>query len=310
MSKDTLKNMCSLLKEHSYSWTLYFFKVDKRAKQPYKTNKIRFKNSSYLSQYATNLLNATEHFQIDPISSVQDYDGENTKVSCDKLPLTNELISEQWTLFSTAVASSSDKKIEGKINGYILYGQPSNNEDHPVTIVIIANPITKLTNKKSVVFSTTADDELDLITDDVCRLYLTVDFIVYDGVMYTFNHTFETVFNLEKTMAKVKQVAIDEILSTNAFSNSECFKSLATQYKSSRTFITLKQERINKIKDKRSRKKIADMLKLPLDENGNFSITTSEEASLLLRYLCFKIFQDNETKDVLEANSVTKLSIA
>jgi vacuolar-type H+-ATPase catalytic subunit A/Vma1 len=127
--------------------------------------------------------------------------------------------------------------------------------------------------------------------------------------MYTFNHNFETVFNLEKTMAKVKRVAIDEILSTNAFDDSECFKSLATQYKSSRTFITLKQERISKIKDKRSRNKIADMLKLPLDENGNFSITTPEEASLLLRYLCFKIFQDNETKDVLEANSVTKLSI-
>ena len=309
MSKVTLKNMCSLLKEHSYNWTLYFFKIDKRANQPYKMNKVCFKNNSYISQYATSLLNATESFQIDPISSVQDYDGENTKVSCDKLPLSNELISEQWILFSKAVASSSDKKIEGKINGYILYGQPSSDEDHPVTLVKIANPITKLSSKKSVVFSTTADNELDVITDDVCRLSLTVDFIVYDGVMYTFNHTFETVFNLEKTMAKVKRIAIDEILSTDAFNDSELFKSLATQYKSSRTFITLKQERIRKIKDKHSRKKIADMLKLPLDKNGNFSITTSEEASLLLRYLCYKIFQDNETKDVLEANSVTKLSI-
>lgn len=310
MSKDTLKNMCSLLNEHNYSWTLYFFKVDKRARQPYKMNKVRFKNRSYLSQYATNLLNATESFQIAPISSVQDYDGENTKVSCDKLPLTNELISEQWTLFSAAAASSSDKKIEGKINGYILYGQPSNDEDHPVTFVKVANPITKLTNKKSVVFSTTADDELDLITDDVCRLYLTVDFIVYNGVMYTFNHAFETLFNLEKTMSKVKREAIDRILNTNAFSDSERFKSLATQYKSSRTFITINQERIDKIEDNYDRKKIADMLNLPLDEDGNFFITTLDEASLLIKYLCFKIFQDNETKDVLEANSVTKLSIA
>lgn len=310
MSKEVLKNMCSLLKEHSYSWTLYFFKVDNRGKQPYKMSKVRFKNASYLSQYATNLLNATEDFQIEPISSVQNYDGENTKVSCDKLLLTDELISEQWTLFNAAVAASSDKKIEGRINGYILCGQPSNNKDCSVTFVKVANPITKLTNKKSVVFSTTADDELDLITDDVCRLYLTVDFIVYDGVMYTFNHTFETLFNLEKTMAKVKQEAIDEIANTNAFSDIESFKSLATQYKSSRTFITLKLERVSRIKDKRSRKKVADMLHIPLDDTGNFAINTADEASLLIRYLCFKIFQDNETKDVLEANSVTKLSIA
>lgn len=51
------------------------------------------------------------------------------------------------------------------------------------------------------------------------------------------------------------------------------------------------------------------MLHLPLDGNGNFAITTAEEATLLIRYLCFKIFQDYETKDVLEANTVTKLSI-
>ena len=89
----------------------------------------------------------------------------------------------------------------------------------------------------------------------------------------------------------------------------ETFKSLASQYKSSRTFITLKSERVSRIKNKQSRKSIAKMLKLPLDANGDFAITTADEASLLIRYLCFKIFQDNETKDVLEANTVTKLTI-
>ena len=103
--------------------------------------------------------------------------------------------------------------------------------DKSVTFVKVANPITKLTNKKSVVFSSTANDELDLITDDVCRLYLTVDFIAYNDVMYTFNHTFETVFNLEKTMAKVKQHAIEEIAGTKVFSDIDTFKFLASQYR-------------------------------------------------------------------------------
>ena len=52
------------------------------------------------------------------------------------------------------------------------------------------------------------------------------------------------------------------------------------------------------------------MLRLPLDANGDFAITTEEDVSRLIRYLCFKIFQDNETKDLLEANTVTKLEIA
>lgn len=309
MSKAILKQICASARKDSYSWALYFFKIDKRAKQPFKTSKVRFKNVDYLLQYAKNLLYTTESFQIDQISGVQDYDGENSKVSCDKLLLTSELISEQWLLFMRAVAASSDQRITGKVNGYILCGQPSEEGDKSITFVKVANPITKLTNRKSVVFSTTVNDELDLITDDVCRLYLTVDFIAYDGAMYSFNHTFETVFSLEKTMAKVKQSAIDEIAGTNVFNDVNTFKSLASRYKSSRTFITLKPERINRIKNKRSRKTIADMLHLPLDANGDFAITTAEDASLLIRYLCFKIFQDNETKDVLEANTVTKLEI-
>ena len=309
MSKELLKSICTSAQEDAYSWALYFFKIDKRAKQPFKVSKVRFKNDAYLLQYAKNLLITTETFQIEQISEVQEYNGENSKVSCDKLLLSNELISEQWELFTQAIAASSDKKINGRINGYILCGQSSEGSDNSVAFAKVANPITKLTNKKSIVFSTTADDELDLITDDVCRLYLTTDFIVYNGVMYTFNHTFETVFNLEKTMAKVKQLAIDAIVETNVFSNVETFKSLASQYKSSRTFITLKPERVSRIKNKQSRKSIAKMLNLPLDANGDFAITTADEASLLIRYLCFKIFQDNETKDVLEANTVTKLTI-
>jgi len=309
MSKTILNNICELAKDHNYTWSLFFFKIDKRAKQPYKAYKVRFKNPKYLTQYAANLINTTEHFLIAPLSHVQVYDGENTKVSCDKLCLTSELISTQWELFRTAVSEASDAKIEGKINGYILCGQPSTDGDKPITFAKVANPITKLTNKRSVVYSTTAENELDLITDDVCRLYLTVDFIVFDNMMYAFNHTFETMFNLEKTMAKVKMSAIDEIINTNAFSNADGFKSLAMQYKSSRTFITLKEERISRIKDKHNRKKVSEMLKLPLDDNGDLNITTADEASLLLRYLCFKIFQDNETMDVLEASTVARLNM-
>ena len=52
------------------------------------------------------------------------------------------------------------------------------------------------------------------------------------------------------------------------------------------------------------------MLNLSLDANGNFQINTAEEASLLIRYLYYKVFQDSETDDVLEASTVTKLDIS
>ena len=99
--------------------------------------------------------------------------------------------------FVNAVGNSSDSKIEEKVNGYILLGESSNQEDESVTFMKLANPVTNLQNKRIAVFTTTADDELDLIESDVFRLYLTVDFIMYDDTMYTFNHTFETMFDLK-----------------------------------------------------------------------------------------------------------------
>ena len=41
MSKEELKHICTLARKDSYSWALYFFKIDKRAKQPFKANNLQ-----------------------------------------------------------------------------------------------------------------------------------------------------------------------------------------------------------------------------------------------------------------------------
>lgn len=148
-----------------------------------------------------------------------------------------------------------------------------------------------------------------MFADTVCRLYLNTDILVIGATMYTFNHNFEALFDIEKTMAKVKSAAIDTMVSTNAFSDVESFKTYASQYTSSRTFITLKSERIERIKNKRKRRTVATMLKIELDDSGNFIIDSKEKASYLIKYLCFKIFKDGETNDLLEASTINTLSI-
>lgn len=52
------------------------------------------------------------------------------------------------------------------------------------------------------------------------------------------------------------------------------------------------------------------MFNLSLNANGNFQINTVEEASLLIHYLCYKVFQDLETDDVLDASAIMKLDIS
>lgn len=310
MSKDILIAACNSDNADNYVWSMYFYKIDRRAKgQPYKFYKVRFKNDQYLLTYAKSLMTCVSNYQIFPLETVQEYDGENTKVSCDKIALDNELISTQWTSFVTGFGKAAEEKVSGRINGYVLFGISKTEENKTITFIKTANPITNLTNKKSVVFTANANDELEMFSDTVCRLFLNTDIVVVGQTMYTYNHNFEALFDLEKTMAKVKVVAIDQMVATDAIADPEAFKTYAYQYTSNRTFITLKQERIDRVTDKRKRKAVASMLKIDLDESGDFIIDSKEKAAFLIKYLCYKIFKDAETNDILEASTISTLTI-
>ena len=309
MDKELLVEMLENIGTSSYSWALYFFKIDRRNNNPYTAYKVRFKNNRYLTEYAKSLVDMIVKYQLGKITEIKDYTGENTKVSCDKIETSNELVKEQWDYFVRDIANASDEKVEGKHHGYVLEGTPASNDAKSFVFLKMANPIINLKNKRSAVFTFDDNSELAEMSDEVCKLHMHTDCIVVDEVIYSFNYKFEDLFNIEKTMQKVKNKALDEIVSIDAFDNREEFEQMARAYKSPRTFITLKNERVERIKNKTKRKKVAGMLKIEVNDDGKFIFKNEDEVSLLLRYLCFKVFKDDETKELLEANNVTQLSL-
>lgn len=309
MDKKILVEMLDDVEKHSYSWMLYFFRIDRRSNNPYTVYKIRFKNDSYLPTYARVLMQMMKKNQLGRVSEIKDYTGENTKVSCDRIETSNELVKEQWDYFIDDIANASDEKISGKYNGYILEGTPKNSSEKSVAFIKMANPIINFKNRKSAVFTFDENCELAEISDEVCKLYMDADCIIYDENMYSFNYKFEDLFNIEKTMQKVKNRALDEIFSIDAFENKNEFEKIARAYKAPRTFITIKKDRVDRIKNKAKRKRVASMLKIDVSEDGKFVFKSEEEVSLLIRYLCFKVFKDDETKELLEADNVTQLSL-
>lgn len=309
MDKASLVETLENISTSSYSWALYFFKIDRRNNNPYTAYKVRFKNNTYLPNYANSLIEMVVRCQLGKINDIKEYTGENTKVSCDIIATSNELVKEQWDYFVLDIAEASDEKVEGKYHGYVLEGVPTNRDEKSVVFLKMANPIINLKNKRNAVFTFDSNSELSEMTDEVCKLYMDTDCVVVDEHIYSFNYKFEDLFNIEKTMQKVKNKAIEEIVKIDAFADREQFELLAKAYKSPRTFITLKSERIERIKNKAKRKKIADMLKIDVSEDGKFKFKNTEEVSLLIRYLCFKVFKDDETKELLEANNVTQLTL-
>lgn len=309
MNKEELIQLLEKGKTNTYSWTLYFFKIDRRNHNPYTAYKIRFKNDNYLQQYVQTLIKMIIDNQLEKVSEIKQYTGENSKVSCDMIETSNELIKEQWDYFVRDIAEASDEKVKGKYHGYALEGIPENDNDKAIIFLKRANPIINLKNTRGKVFMFDSDSKLAEMSDDICKLYMNVDCIIIDENIYSFNYKIEDIFNMEKTMQKLKNRALQNILLTDVFENKEEFEQMAKSYKSPRTFLTLKSERIERIKDQIERKKIASMLKIDLNDADKFVFKNTEQVSLLIRYLCFKVFKDYETKGLFEANNVTEISI-
>lgn len=205
------------------------------------------------------------------------------------------------------IAVASDEEIKGKYQGYALVGSEINNGSKSIVFLKMANPLITLKNKRKVIFAFDSNSELVDISDEVCKLYMDTDCIVIDDMMYSFNYKFEDLLNIEKTMHKIKVKAIEKISSIDIFKNKEKFEQLAKSYKSSRTFFTLKQERLERVKDRIEREKIAQMLGIEICTEGKLVINEQKEASILIKYLCFKIFKDDETKELLEGNNITSI---
>lgn len=307
MSKEILKTHIMNASENPYTWTLYFFKIDRRSKNPYIVHKVRFKKNGVLQAYAKALMEAVGKYQIEKLEKIQTYTGENSKVTCDKISLKHELVKEQWEYLFNDMAEASDMQIKGKYNGYILTGVPTDEDKKSVTVIKMANPVIEMKKQKNIVFRFTEEEELDIVSDDICRLYMDIDMAIIEDDLYAFNLKVETLFNMENTMKKIKEHSIEQLLNTNAFSDDNKFNEFARAYTSPRTFVTLNQERMKKLKNKKTRVDIANILELEIDNQGKICFTNKEDASVLIRYICFKIFKDFETKGLLEGSNITKV---
>ncbi|MCL1815090.1 MAG: DUF4868 domain-containing protein [Treponema sp.] len=310
MNKEYLKEQLNVAKEN-YIWTLYFFTTRKKRGSGflYEAQKVRFKKNDFINSFSSQVIDVVLSQQIEAIDNIQEYNGFNTKVSCDRISIENELISDSFKSFIDCLPRAGDAKLKARYKGYVLEGQPSlNQKGTSVMFFKLANPIVPLNTKRSVMFKRCEDDTLDGIEEEYYRLYLATDGILMGRYLYNFNHSFEKLFNIEQTLHKVKVNAIQKIIDADFISNSDDFANYAKS-NNSRTFISLDDERIKRVMDPEYRKFISQTYGIPLTNNGLFNLTSHQESTALVKYLCYKAFQDAETNDVLEADNVTKMKL-
>ena len=71
MDKDLLIEIMNNARENVYSWSLYFFKIDRRNNNPFTAYKIRFKNNEYLPEYARILIDMVVKIKLQRLKIIQ-----------------------------------------------------------------------------------------------------------------------------------------------------------------------------------------------------------------------------------------------
>jgi len=298
-----------------YVWRLYFFNSRKqRSKDSYSYvgHEIRFTRNSTLENFATNLIGTVLHFQVAPLDQILDYDGYNTKCSCDILNISDGIFNGNFITFRNSLANADNGRLKDHYKGYALYGEPAHGiTGKPITFLKFANPTAKLESKKSVFFKEAKDgennDSLDEITEQFFRMYLTVDAVLIEDEMYNFTHAFEKIFGVTQTLQQVKARAIEKIIAAGLIANADDFRQYVKSINAHR-FVALSDDRIKLATNTGKRRELGATYNIPIDENGLF-LLEEKHVDALLKYLCYKVFKEADTGEMLEASSVTKLNV-
>lgn len=289
---------------NNYTWKLYLFGKDGRSSgSPYKFTRVNFENSDEVLNFGENLVECIKEYQLDKIAEIEDYCGENSKITCDLLDLTNEVISENWDYFKNSLDNPVINSNENvKIKGYVFLAIPRRKELKKILFVKKANPIIKGDKTKSKTFKVDENNTLNSFSDKIYRFYLTVDFFIIDNILYTFNFNFEEIFGLEKTLNTIKTKAIETIFLKNFLKseNREYFQTIPSQM-----YLNLNKNRLEELDSIEKRQDIAENLGLEI-ENGKFTFTDLEQMKSFIKYLSNRIIQEEGTGRTYEITGTVK----
>ena len=289
---------------NNYTWKLYLFGKDGRSSDsPYKFTRVNFENSDEILNFGENLVECIKKYQLDKITEIENYCGENSKITCDSLELTNEVISENWGYFETSLRSSViDSNENVKIKGYVFSAIPKTGDLKKILFVKKANPIIKGEKRKSKTFKADENNTLNSFNDKIYRFYLTIDFFIIDNILYTFNFNFEEIFGLEKTLNIIKTNTIETIFLKDFLKNEnkKLFQTIPSQM-----YLNLNKERLNELDNIEKRQDVANNLNLEI-ENGKFNFNDLEQIKSFIKYLSNRIIQEEGTGKTYEITGTVK----
>lgn len=305
MSIEVLKSAFESI-QHGTDWSLQLLRItsSKREGTQYASRQIVLEPEDRLDSFVHSLAKrylGTEKGSLSKYTSVTVYDGTTDGLTIYKLDSENALISEEYERFVTAIgnpdveADSMSFKSAYVIKGSTIVGD----EDTPVKLVSIQNPITTLKHKFSPIRDNGKFKELD---SQVLSLRPTLDVVVIGSTVYFLTMNGENLFHMERAYKAVCQRTINDIEAADMVGGFDIFKSVAGTGHNPRRFVAFDNERFEALKNTRTRKAMAKQFGIPLDADGKLDATVDGAAERIVKVLCNKGMVDPFKKAPVEVS--------
>lgn len=305
MSIELLKSTFESI-QHGTDWSLQLLRITtpRREGTKYASRQITLEPDTRLDSFVHAIAErylGTDKWALSKRTSVMEYDGTTDAMTIYKLQSDHELIAGEYEAFVNAI-SNPDVEADSMTftSAYVIKGSTIvGDEDTPVKLVSMQNPVTTLRHKFSFCRDSGKFKELD---EKVLNLRPTLDIIVIGTTVYFLTMNGENLFNMERAYKAVCHTAIDTVESTGLISDIETFKSVAGSGHNPRRFVSFNNDRLEALKNAKTRKAMAKQFNIPLDADGKFDASVDGAAERIVKMLCNKGMVDPFKKAPVEVS--------
>lgn len=216
---------------------------------------------------------------------VQNYDGTTEGNIIYKLNAQDTLIKEEYALLMKALANTEQEAdpLSQKLQAYVIQGDIKiDDEEKTVKLISMQNPITTLKHKFLYEKNTFREIETKVLS-----LKSTIDVLILDNEIYFFTLAGENLFNMERAYKSVCDNKVTMLEQSGILYDGSVFGNVARTGHHPRMFVSFNEKRYQRLKNKKERKRYAELFEIPL-KDGKFDTSETEAADKLVRLLCNK----------------------
>lgn len=260
------------------------------------------KTEEFISEISTRYTGEKGCFD-SQFNDISEYDGSANGKTIYWIENDSQLIVKEYNDLIESIANPNREisPFDMKSRASVFSGTiRTEDEIIPIKLISMQNPITIM--KHRFLHNNGSFKEL---SDKVLTLRPTIDVMIIGNIIYLFTLAGENLFNMERSYKTLSNEYIAQIGNTGIIANIEYFNTVASTGHNPRRFVSYNQAHLEKLKNARTRKRIAEKFSIPL-KDGLFDASEAGAAERIVKILCNKGMVDPFENSPMEVPSAKK----